>query len=284
MSIKDRLLSMGPSRNNHGVIESEFEKTTFLSRNTIFNIIMHYEREISDNINKSEVNFLDLINKLKKGDWDYVIYKNVTQYMNKINRTIQSLMTPETTNILLKDIRHDLKNLTFSIANSKGSRHALDRAINKIESLSKMKYNPEVQQIKINLLISNTLDLYDNKNIVFIEDKDDRSILTETTLFKSIITQIIENAIDASQEESKIVIQAKSDESDFTIAITDNGPGIQKEILNSVFDEGTTTKKNHEGSGLYIAKQISKKLNLKINIYNNEKSGATATISGSREI
>jgi len=67
---------------------------------------------------------------------------------------------------------------------------------------------------------------------------------------------IIENAIDAMQGNGIINIKLIDLDDKIKIEISDNGPGINQNELNKIFDPYYTTKKEGTGMGLAIAKKI----------------------------
>ncbi|MEL6122507.1 MAG: ATP-binding protein [Bacteroidota bacterium] len=66
-----------------------------------------------------------------------------------------------------------------------------------------------------------------------------------------VFTNVIDNAIDAVEEESgQIIISAISDGSTVSVIIADNGTGIPPEYLGKIFDPFFTTKELGQGTGL----------------------------------
>ncbi len=63
-------------------------------------------------------------------------------------------------------------------------------------------------------------------------------------------TNIIDNAIYAVPQNGEIIIETLCDNKNVTIQITDNGPGIPKEIISRIFDPFFTTKNVGEGTGI----------------------------------
>lgn len=63
-------------------------------------------------------------------------------------------------------------------------------------------------------------------------------------------TNLIDNAIFALQKNGTITIETSLDSKNLTVNITDNGPGIPKEIQSRIFDPFFTTKKVGEGTGI----------------------------------
>ena len=74
----------------------------------------------------------------------------------------------------------------------------------------------------------------------------------------SVIGNLIENAIDelVKMEGGRIEVGLFSDEKGLKIMVSDNGPGIKKEIAEKIFEKGVTTKEGNRGIGLNIVKEI----------------------------
>ena len=104
-------------------------------------------------------------------------------------------------------------------------------------------YKEELQEKKINLCLSG------NKNLKLFADK---SLITQ------VIINLVKNAIEAfentSQPEIKITLSESQNKQ--TISISDNGIGINSEILKDIFIPFFTTKTNGTGIGLYYSKLI----------------------------
>lgn len=74
-------------------------------------------------------------------------------------------------------------------------------------------------------------------------------------------TNLIYNSLQAMQFKGKIKITIKDSNSDVSVSIMDNGPGIPEEIRAKIFDPFYTTKAPGEGSGLGL--DISRRIVLK---------------------
>lgn len=119
---------------------------------------------------------------------------------------------------------------------------------------------------------------YIELNVKF-KDEEDFTILGYRNEFKQALISIINNAIDGvkarkQQEdiEGKIKIKVFYDKNYTCISIKDNGVGIPKANLKTIFKPFYTTKKQGDGFGLYMAKLlIEDKMNGRIQALEYEK-------------
>jgi len=70
------------------------------------------------------------------------------------------------------------------------------------------------------------------------------------------LLSILNNAIEASPKEGKVVIRLTEHESQVRISVIDNGPGIPENLRDRVLDPFFTTQEEGTGLGLTIAQQI----------------------------
>jgi len=83
-------------------------------------------------------------------------------------------------------------------------------------------------------------------------------------LYSWVIENLVKNAIDAMEGKGSISLHIFDKEHTITIAISDTGKGLSKNLFNQIFSPGFTTKKRGWGLGLSLAKRI-------INDYHNGK-------------
>ncbi len=92
-------------------------------------------------------------------------------------------------------------------------------------------------------------------NIRLKLDSDHR-IRFDKTHFYQIITNILQNAIDASDPESPIDITLKREKSFVVISIKDYGVGIPPEDMTRIFEPYFTKKNKGTGLGLALVKKL----------------------------
>lgn len=97
---------------------------------------------------------------------------------------------------------------------------------------------------------------------------------------KVIFTNLIKNAVEAIKDvpQPLITITVTNNTGNCEVVISDNGPGIPKNIQNKIFSPGFSTKKEGSGQGLFITKKIVESLGGKIS-FSTSTNGTTFTVS-----
>ncbi|MDX4049430.1 transporter substrate-binding domain-containing protein [Aliarcobacter skirrowii] len=133
-------------------------------------------------------------------------------------------------------------------------------------------------------LISNTIkksilllkSSIDKHNITIVEDIEDSELLSYESELMQVILNIISNSIDILKDKNidsrYIFFKTKILNNNLIITISDSGGGIDKNILNRVFEPYFTTKHKSQGTGigLYMSLQIvTKHLHGKLSVKNS---------------
>jgi signal transduction histidine kinase len=139
---------------------------------------------------------------------------------------------------------------------------AIEESIARISELvmavKKFAYDERTpsKQIDVHDSLQSTLTILGHKfrvKQVQIEKKFEASpstICTRGYALSQVWTNLIDNAIDASPENSKIEIATTSEPEWLTVTITDHGGGIRPEVLPHIFEPFFTTKPQGIGTGL----------------------------------
>jgi signal transduction histidine kinase len=104
------------------------------------------------------------------------------------------------------------------------------------------------------------------------------NLLVEPKAISNAIVAILENALAVSKANQTVKMLATSDQHMLTITISDQGPGIAKEMLKSLFEPFSTTSANGTGLGLSIAKNTIESFRGSISA-ENSKQGAIFQIN-----
>ena len=105
---------------------------------------------------------------------------------------------------------------------------------------------------------------------------------TDQAQLQQVFLNIINNGIDAIGKDGEITINTRltKKNNEISVEISDNGPGMPKEVLQKIFDPFFTTKEVGKGTGLglSISYSIMEKLGGRIMVASEEGSGTTFTI------
>jgi two-component system, NtrC family, sensor kinase len=175
---------------------------------------------------------------------------------------------------LFKDSQSQrILNLAYRIISLKKSTQtistAIDRAAKVVFALkSYARYDTFGEKVEINITdgIETALILYQNQlkqGVEIIRNYQEQlpPILCYTDELNQVWTNLIQNALQAIDNQGTLKIDVRQQEGHILISITDNGKGIPPEVMPRIFEPFFTTKPPGEGSGLGldIVKKIIEK-------------------------
>jgi signal transduction histidine kinase len=125
-----------------------------------------------------------------------------------------------------------------------------------VKKYSHMDRSAEHKPTRIDEGIDITLKIFEHKfkkkNIQVIKKykKNLPTIQANAGELNQVWTYLIDNAIDALNEDGKLAIEISHSEMNLEVKIIDNGEGIPKDIIHRIFDPFFTTKDVGQGTGL----------------------------------
>jgi PAS domain S-box-containing protein len=134
------------------------------------------------------------------------------------------------------------------------SSASISELVNTVKSYSHMDRAPSLQ-MDIHEGIEDTLRIMQHKLKQGVEvirefDRDLPRVKAQGSELNQVWTNLFDNAIGAMDGKGTITIKTYLDDNAVTVAITDNGPGIPKEIQHRIFEPFYTTKDVGDGTGL----------------------------------
>ena len=138
-----------------------------------------------------------------------------------------------------------------------------------------------IKETELNKVISNVAmknkDILLENNIDFEVEVGNKKVLTDSKWLEFMVNQIISNSMKYIRNDVSHLIKITTEENNKNIIlkIYDNGIGISKSDIPKVFDKTFTGNNGRKietstGMGLYIVKQLCKKLGHKITIDSKE--------------
>ena len=129
----------------------------------------------------------------------------------------------------------------------------------------------EITKVISNVAIKNKDILLENNIDFEVVEVENTKVLTDSKWLEFIVNQIVSNSIKYIRDNVEHLIKISTEENskNVILKIYDNGIGISKSDIPKVFDKTFTGNngrkiKTTTGMGLYISKQICKKLGHKI--------------------
>ncbi|MGL4730645.1 MAG: sensor histidine kinase [Clostridium sp.] len=204
----------------------------------------------------------------------FVIYKKTN---NSILETIENI---EALNRKLREQRHDYLNHIqviyglMELDEFEEAKKYMEPVYNDILKVSKAL---KTSQPAVNALLQAKFQMAEKYDVdMFLEIKSKLDLLPmEPWEFCKVISNIIDNGIHEllkKDNNRKMWIDIGEDMENYYIYIYNNGPEIPKDIINKIFEEGFTTKKEEDhGMGLFIVKTIINEWNGTIDVRSDSK-------------
>ncbi|MDU2220101.1 PLP-dependent transferase, partial [Finegoldia magna] len=122
----------------------------------------------------------------------------------------------------------------------------------------------------LNILVKKYSLLFINSHISLDFRKNGLKCITDSKWLSVLLEQILSNAIKYS-ENSQIILDSFRKDNSVVILIEDKGIGIPEEDINRIFDKGYSgfngrLKQKSSGLGLYLAKSIADKLDIRLKV------------------
>nr|WP_246205949.1 HAMP domain-containing sensor histidine kinase [Fulvivirga aurantia] len=164
----------------------------------------------------------------------------------------------------------------------------LDETIGNILTLAKSaNVAPNITEINIADLVS-VLETklaikHFNSSVAFIKEYDTPVIKSDVLQLEIILGNILSNAFKYHKpdvENAFVKLSVKLNESHYSIVISDNGQGIDKESLSKIFDMFYRANESSEGTGLglYIVKKAIDRLEGQISVSSTLGAGTSFQI------
>jgi signal transduction histidine kinase len=103
-------------------------------------------------------------------------------------------------------------------------------------------------------------------------------INTDPAMLQRVLTNLVNNAVQAMPNGGKLDISSFIKESKLFIIVSDTGVGIPEEIKSKLFEPMFTTKAKGQGLGLAVAKRLTKSLGGNITFESQKGVGTQFTV------
>lgn len=132
-------------------------------------------------------------------------------------------------------------------------------------------FQPVAAQKKVSLIMEEPQEL--NEELL--------SYVCDPVKIKQALVNLVKNALEAVKEGEKVWVYVHGRDktaSDYiSIEIVNNGELIEKEVLNTIFDFGVSSKGENRGIGLALVKKVAKAHKGRLEVFSEEVNGERKT-------
>ena len=220
------------------------------------------------------------------------------EYREYIEQWIHEIKTPITSiigysELLLKsNINEEIKMKAYKYINSEAKRlETLNSTLLKLTLIREEKKS--LGKLNLREMINGVEDILiyklEKKSINLNINIEDVNILADKELFEVLLTNIIDNSIKASTENSVIDINGYYKNNNYILKLTDYGIGIPKEDLDKIIepfymvDKARTRKNNGIGLGLSICNEICNLHDISLSIESKLNMGTSIILEFNKE-
>tara|TARA_R110002126_G_C10468055_1_gene500831 strand:+ start:635 stop:2044 length:1410 start_codon:yes stop_codon:yes gene_type:complete len=136
------------------------------------------------------------------------------------------------------------------------------------------------EKIEVISIVKLALDIFNEDFITYTTKETELFANLDKTQLIRIVTNLIKNALQASEKEENPIIDVKviSTKKNVKIIVSDNGKGIPEEVKNLIFEPKFTTKSSGMGLGLPMIKNIIEAYDGNISFTSEEGIGTVFTV------
>ncbi len=209
----------------------------------------------------------------------------------------------ETAGMVGHDIRNPLQSITSDVYLTKmelASTPDSEEKKNALESLQEIEknidyinkivadlqdyaraINPSVKKTDLEALCMDVVfrnGISENIDASCNIDVEAKKLVADPDLLKRILSNLVNNAVQAMPHGGKLSLHAYREEGETVITITDTGVGIPKHVKSKLFTPLFTTKSKGQGFGLAVVKRLTEALGGTVTFESQEGNGTTFTL------
>lgn len=262
-------------------------------------IVVIFSLLVSKSISKPIISLKDVAIQISKGNFSLKANESDNDEIGELSKTFNQMVNNvikserlSTMGLLSSTLGHNIRNdlnvikMALEILKYKYSIKFDENILSKItvmessvlsiqnqidDTLNFIRHTPlKLEKISLLKLLENTLKTIKiPENIKIDLPSNDISLYCDSSKLIVVLTNLINNSIQAIETEGKISIKAREDQNHSIIQIEDSGSGIPSEIIVKIFEPLFTTKIKGTGLGLASCKHIVEEHNGSITVQNN---------------
>lgn len=250
------------------------EKIIIQSSSTELNILINAYNNMIDELEESAVKLAQSEREQAWKEMAKQVAHEIKNPLTPMRLTVQSFQKKFDEND--PKIKEKLKEFTNSLIQQIDVMSSIASAFSDFAKMPSQKK----EKIDVVNVIKMALDIFKQDNIIYEPRSEEIFAYLDRSQLIRIVTNLIKNAIQATQEVSKpkIVITVYSITNDVIIEVADNGKGIEDTLKDLIFEPKFTTKTSGMGLGLPMIKKIIEAYNGSIKFVSKPEKGTVFTV------
>lgn len=245
--------------NTHEALDLRVFTTPIVVNNTNFNVFA----------------VSDISNEKRRGALERIFFHDILNTAGSLRGVSELLNTSSAEELNeLKEILLDLSNKIIEEILTQKELSAAET--NELVTLPVLVNSKNILETTINSFSKQ--ELYKDIKIEIKSDFLNFDFVTDIRLLRRVILNLVKNALEASFNEKRVVINATRNENTVEFSVWNNF-FIPKSIQNQIFHRSFSTKGEDRGLGTYSIKLLTEKyLKGKVGFFSSEKEGTLFTI------
>jgi PAS domain S-box-containing protein len=156
----------------------------------------------------------------------------------------------------------ETENMKESIESIETNLEYVNKIIRDLQDFTK-PIKPNAQDVNVESLCEDVMlknGVSDNIDGSCQVEEKAKNLVTDPDVLKRILSNLVNNAIQAMPEGGKLTLHAYLEAGDTVICVQDSGVGISEEVKSKLFTPLFTTKPKGQGFGLAVVKRMTKAL------------------------
>jgi PAS domain S-box-containing protein len=154
------------------------------------------------------------------------------------------------------------ENIKESVSNIREGVAYINKIVQDLQDYSK-PLMPNLQKTNFEEICKTLLSgdsFPENINTKYVVEDEAKEFVTDPTLLQRILSNLINNAVQAMPNGGALEIQARRESGEVVITVKDTGVGISEEYKDKLFTPLFTTKAKGQGFGLAVVKRMTEVL------------------------
>jgi PAS domain S-box-containing protein len=175
---------------------------------------------------------------------------------------------------------NDKKSMQESVSNIQENLLYIDKIVEDLKNYAK-QITPNLEMVNVEKVIEEAMlivPIPSNLQVALVVENGFPMITADFSMLKRVLTNLLQNAVQAMPQGGKLSVDAKCRDTDVFISVEDTGVGISEELKPKLFQPMVTTKAKGQGLGLAVVKRLVEAQGGAVSFESEEGKGTKFTV------